>query len=210
MTKYSLTLADMSKEELDETIAKLNGGVELTETVGDVIAVAEHVSSHTYEVTPVNSDVARSPEPVDTELDITGIPWDDRIHTSTKGQTKKGVWSRKPRVPSEEYDAVVAELKANVITQPVAQSPIAQPVATPMPRAPVAPAPIERNYQGLMATMGLLFKDQIIDQAYARTMIERLNGAFGSAVTSVSDIGADERMVEYAWQCLDIDEKVAK
>ena len=43
-----------------------------------------------------------------------GIPWDHRIHTSTKKKTQKDIWKRRPGIDDEDYDAIVAELKATM------------------------------------------------------------------------------------------------
>jgi hypothetical protein len=45
-------------------------------------------------------------------LDKSNIPWDARIHTSTKGQTKHGIWKRKPRIEDEFFNAIVEELSS--------------------------------------------------------------------------------------------------
>lgn len=48
-------------------------------------------------------------EPEST-LDAAGLPWDERIHSSAKTKTAKGVWKRKRNLPEHVYDQVVAEL----------------------------------------------------------------------------------------------------
>lgn len=45
-------------------------------------------------------------------LDSAGIPWDERIHSSTKGTNKDGTWSRRRNTPDELFASVMAELKA--------------------------------------------------------------------------------------------------
>lgn len=45
------------------------------------------------------------------ELDADGIPWDERIHASTKTQTKGGTWTKKRNVDEVEYGRIHAELQ---------------------------------------------------------------------------------------------------
>jgi hypothetical protein len=49
-----------------------------------------------------------SPDAPDT--DINDTPWDERIHSSSKKKTAKGVWQRRRNVPNEEFDRIMAEL----------------------------------------------------------------------------------------------------
>lgn len=46
------------------------------------------------------------------ELDKDGLPWDGRIHASTKTKTVEGVWKKKRSVEQATVDAVTAELRA--------------------------------------------------------------------------------------------------
>lgn len=70
------------------------------------------------------------------ERDKDGIPWDERIHASTKTTNKDGTWTRRRNTPDETFDAVMAELKqANTQrTLEAAQGMV------PTPPAPSAPA----------------------------------------------------------------------
>lgn len=73
------------------------------------------------------------------ERDKDGIPWDERIHASTKTTNKDGTWTRRRNTPDETFDAVMAELKqANTQrTLEAAQGMVPTP---PAPSAPSAPA----------------------------------------------------------------------
>lgn len=50
--------------------------------------------------------------PSTQERDVAGIPWDERIHASTKTTNKDGTWTRRRNTPDATFDAVMAELKA--------------------------------------------------------------------------------------------------
>ena len=78
------------------------------------------------------------------ELDAEGLPWDDRIHASTKTKTQAGTWTKKKGVDDTVRDAVVGELRktypAPVAAAPTAPVAPAAPVTAPVvPAAPVAP-----------------------------------------------------------------------
>lgn len=48
------------------------------------------------------------------ETDADGLPWDERIHASTRSTKADGTWTRRRGVSDETYDAVMAELRASV------------------------------------------------------------------------------------------------
>ena len=99
---------------------------------------------------PVNANVPT--------VDSTGLPWDERIHASTKTVKSDGTWTGKRGGPKgSELAAIEAQLRANVaqhapmpIVQPapMAIPPVAMPQPMPMPQpAPIAmpspePAPV--------------------------------------------------------------------
>lgn len=92
--------------------------------------------SNTAPVAPV---VATPPPGV--ELDANGLPWDDRIHASTKvkvGADGKKVWRSKRGVDAAIVKAVTAELKAIMAAPVPAAAPVA--VVPPPPADPDAPA----------------------------------------------------------------------
>lgn len=45
-------------------------------------------------------------------VDTAGLPWDERIHASTKTTNKDGTWSRRRNTPDATFDTVMAELVA--------------------------------------------------------------------------------------------------
>lgn len=62
---------------------------------------------------PVTTDPVE-PDTLVTEVDIRGVPWDARIHSSTKTKTKNGVWSRRKNVDDTTFDTIEAALLAGV------------------------------------------------------------------------------------------------
>ncbi len=107
-------------------------------------------------------------------LDAEGLPWDARIHSSSRGRTAKDCWARRRNTPYETWEAVRAELRqvmaapaavpvapvetyvveqpvidaATAFAPPVATVPVAVPVP-PTPPAPVATAPAMPDVTGV-------------------------------------------------------------
>jgi hypothetical protein len=52
------------------------------------------------------------PSPMDDRLDKNGIPWDERIHASSRAKTTDGCWRKKRGVEDATVTQVEAELKA--------------------------------------------------------------------------------------------------
>ena len=78
------------------------------------------------------------------ELDVNGLPWDGRIHASTKTKTVNGAWKNKRGVDKEILSKVEWELKnAMAAPETVLQEPTPAPVADIIPAATpeAAPAP---------------------------------------------------------------------
>jgi hypothetical protein len=90
-------------------------------------------------------------------VDKEGLPWDERIHSSSKALVADGTWRRRKAVHDSVYNSVIAELRARQgvaaapapVAPPVAPPvvagpapvtvPVAPPVAPPVVAAPVAP-----------------------------------------------------------------------
>lgn len=78
------------------------------------------------------------------ELDVTGLPWDRRIHAGTKSKKQDGSWTALRGVDPSVKVAVEQELRNLMAMNAAAgaQAPAAAPVAPPAP-APIAPpAPV--------------------------------------------------------------------
>lgn len=79
------------------------------------------------------------------DLDTDGLPWDARIHASTKTKTAKGTWTLSKRVDPKLRETVIAELRAMYASPAPAQSApapaVTAPVSVPSPvAAPAVPA----------------------------------------------------------------------
>jgi hypothetical protein len=99
-------------------------------------------------VTPAPPPAAGS-----VELDANGLPWDERIHASTKTKKQDGSWKRKSGIEDSLVESVTTELRATY-PAPAPATPAAPPAPPPAglgdiptsldrrtPAAPPAPPP---------------------------------------------------------------------
>ena len=78
----------------------------------------------------------------DVELDVEGIPWDARIHSSSKEKIANGAFKVKRNTPPELVTSVKAELKQLLANgSPVAAARAPAPSAGPKTQTGAAPAP---------------------------------------------------------------------
>lgn len=82
---------------------------------------------------------APAPNTNSVQLDKNGLPWDGRIHASTKTKVADGSWKMRRGVEDAEVARVEAELRQVMGTAPVPNA-AASPVA-PVPAAPIAAPP---------------------------------------------------------------------
>lgn len=241
----------MTSEQFTEVSDKLTGAVEITqapvESVVNESVVEQPETPVTLPVDSVTEEPAVSENTnngTSAELDKTGLPWDERIHSSNRKKTSKGVWTRRRGVQDFEFNKIAEELKAGQSAEtapavaPVAPQPPVTPVAIEngvavMPNAtevtaegvvppvtPVAPqppvqAPVSppvptepvRDFKTLMQQISQLFQTQQIEPNYPDTIISRVNEGFNVDLKTITDIANDDRMVDYAWQCLEVDGK---
>lgn len=98
----------------------------------DVAAVAQDLGRDFMK------DIANMAE---RQIDAQGIPWDQRIHASSKAKTADGNWRVKRNVAPELVAQITAELKGAMGLPAPAPAPVALVVVPPAPPAPVAPPP---------------------------------------------------------------------
>lgn len=158
------TLADL-KRGLERHLDEING------FEGDRVSVNTHMKANKEAAKQLQEFVEQEEEMeevvspfakaapalttiVDNELDSEGLPWDERIHASSKAKVGGGTWRSKRGVSDEDAAPIKAELKARVSgaqvqTQaPVSPvipftyaKPVEAPVAAPVPQ-PIVEAPV--------------------------------------------------------------------
>lgn len=234
--KYGILISDLT---IDQARTMLNdlGGVSAPANIQPFLSPSNIIGV----ATPSHEDDEGTDD--GNPLDASGLPWDGRIHASTKRKTAKGMWQKRKGVQDIEVTNVEAELRSHP-QQPTApaapsapmqlnvptyggtptapQAPASAPVAPYVPQAPApmappvpalqiaAPVAPTRDFQGLTQQLSNLFKGQRIAHDYPNTIVARVNQGFQiNTVTSITDLANDPNMVEYAWQCLDVDGNAA-
>lgn len=91
------------------------------------------------------------------EVDANGLPWDARIHSSSKTKTAKNIWVKRRNIQQSEITAVEAELRAGVVNNPgTVVMPSGQVMsgvqlaAQPQPTTP--PAPVQMSPAAMFGT----------------------------------------------------------
>lgn len=95
-----------------------------------------------------SAPVPQASPAVGAELDKDGLPWDARIHSSSKEKNKDGTWRQRRNLADGEKERVEQELRAIMaipvggMTLPLAATPTpANPAAVPGAPIPAAPVP---------------------------------------------------------------------
>lgn len=144
--KFEIKIIGDSSSETDRRVAR-----EVMALLNSTSVAAVSAASAAPIPTPDNGDGDETPNTAyqPGEVDVTGLPWDERIHSGGKTKTDKGVWRTKKGVSDELVASVTAELRARLVPVNPVAAPIATPipVATPItseipPPAPVAPVPM--------------------------------------------------------------------
>lgn len=121
------------------------GGIPLKGYTPSPVEPVEPVNI-TADVSPADVFGAAPVEPVEPPnatppaLDAAGLPWDARIHSSSKAILADGTWRKKRGVPTEVLTAVEAELR-QVLAIPAAVVPTPPAAVVPTPPATVVPTP---------------------------------------------------------------------
>jgi len=128
--------------------------------------------------------------PATIQLDSKGLPWDSRIHASSKGQNGDGTWRGKRGVDDALIAGVEAELrKLMAIPAPPSPMPALTPGAMIPPPPPVAPAPAaptadaQAEYVALVMQVAALIGQNKINN----DQLQRCFAAVG--ITQMQDLG---------------------
>ncbi len=145
-----------------------------------------------------SSDDEEGTDSAGVELDSAGLPWDERIHSSSRKIGKDGTWNKRRGGPSgDELAAIEAELRgAQTAPAPVPAAPVAP---APVPAAPVAPAPapveqpaaVEWDFPSFMSAAGPKFGEGagMLDAAY----LVQVCAMYG--LTAITDLGVRPEMI---------------
>lgn len=116
--------------------------------------------------THVPAPAPAPPAPVAAVFDKTGLPWDERIHSSTKGTNQDGTFKKRRGVDDATVAAVERELR---IAQggPQEVAPAAPPPPAPVAAAappPPPPADAGPNFISIMRTCGVALAEKRLTQ----------------------------------------------
>lgn len=177
---YQVVAKGRTLEELKKSVSDIHQELQTGVVVNGMVknldtSLKEELIKSTPEVTPVAEPVIAQPAQalsapsVGVEKDGEGLPWDKRIHSSSRKFIKDGTWRLKKGVDKDLVEQVKSELRQAVHqasnptptpavpvsgSTPVVNSPLAgsespapaqtqQPVAAPVaPVTPVNPAPV--------------------------------------------------------------------
>jgi len=154
------------------------------------------IEAHGGIITP-SETVPPRPEAPAPETD-TDLPWDERIHSSNRKKTAKGVWVRRRGVADDIFNAVVSELKmkmagvthedialtnpGSLVDPPAPEIPATPPVpeipaTPPVPETPATPAGDKPTFKGLMEKITLLRGQGKITDAMVNDIIASCGGS---------------------------------
>jgi len=105
--KIDITIKDVSVDEAYSILDKITGQATVTATPSLPILPA----APTAPVSPA-ATVGNLPVEAPAGVDSNGLPWDERIHSSSKKTTANGSWVRRKNVDESFFNQVVAELRA--------------------------------------------------------------------------------------------------
>lgn len=116
------------------------------------------------------------PQSTASNLDKSGLPWDERIHSSSKALTADGLWRKKRGVDDAKVAEVEGQLKQlmSLPTPAVTAVPSIVPAPTPIAVVPAPPAPAPTVIDGRQAFVNLIGRVSSAIQAQKITQAEVL------------------------------------
>lgn len=135
---------------------------------------------------------------VESDIDEEGLPWDERIHSSNRKKTAKGVWARRRNITDGLYEQVKAELLGSaeqvvvpdfLAAQTVPTPPAAEvPAPPPAAEVPTPPAAAESDVQYNDVEAFVVNRLSSSDAITALSIINPVLAKFGlSAITDAKD-----------------------
>lgn len=139
------------------------------------IQIGSSIQKPTETVPPVAPPIAYQ-----SAVDVTGCPWDARIHSSTKSKCQDGTWKRKKGISDVLYHQVMAELNppppntGSLPEPPMCDRNIGVALPPP-PRPPVINEPVTTGMPLAEMTFGKLMKSIIQWQTAGKLNEDYLN-----------------------------------
>lgn len=139
--KIQLTIKSETVEELQKTLVKLLGQIDCVGCKCAPEPLANLGAELEADATP--------PPPVDeiVDIDINGLPWDERIHASSHNLNKDGTWRRMKGLKDKMAEDQIVDIENQIRIGPVrGEQPAAEVVAPPPPPVAVPDEPEEATY----------------------------------------------------------------
>lgn len=199
VNQITITLqADVAAVNVDRAHAALDAffGREYKHDADDNVlsAIAAKAAPVSTTAVAVTTDTVAA-EQATIELDSTGLPHDDRIHSGARSKTDAGEWRKRKGVSDAVVAAVTAELRAQYPAP-----------SAPAPAVPTAPAAIavpviapKTKYQELcafIAAHGNVLTKQIVDETFSTNGIAGLAAIAADEATSEAFLTAFQDFVK--------------
>lgn len=209
--KFNIKITDIESSELGDVIKVLNALNDRFVPQGDnVCAVCE-----SEETTSISAE--------DTIcFDAEGLQWDERIHSSNRKLTAKGVWQRRKNITDEYYNQVknellgieqvteqvteqVSEQVTEQVTEPTIESvakavePVAPVIAPAVIPTPVVEPVVDSAalYHEMFEKVKIGFGSKMLDANYIQAMIGTLNSTLGTSYMGLAEIKDDVNALKF-------------
>lgn len=198
--KFNIKITDIESSELGDVIKVLNALNNGFVPQGDnVCAVCE--SEETTSIS-VEDTIC---------FDAEGLQWDERIHSSNRKLTAKGVWQRRKNITDEYYNQVKNELLgieqvAEQVAEPTIESvakavaPVIAPAVIPTPVVEPVVEPVVDSaalYHEMFEKVKVGFGSKMLDANYIQAMIGTLNSTLGTSYMGLAEIKDDIDALKY-------------
>lgn len=221
--KFNLTINDIEKTELADVIKALtiiNCGEIPVITTSDENEknLCECVCGcASDEVSPLEENIMNNEDEV-VCFDKEGLPWDERIHSSNKKLTAKGVWQRRKNIEDSYYESIknillgvtpvetqVAPVVEEVIETPqTVEAPVVAPAVVSTPVTPISvveePAvPVDCTvlYQEMFEKVKNGFGTRLLDANYIQGVIANYNAVSGKSYKGLAEMKDDADALKF-------------
>lgn len=202
--KFDLTIKDISLTEARNILDKIGG----------------NDTAVNMTITPPVEDEDVPAVATDTlQVDSEGLPWDERIHSSSKKTTAKGTWTRRKNINDDVFNRVTAELRggavppAPIMTASIPPAPMVAPPPSFLQRTPAQPPAFNplggngKSITDLFNKIQQMFASGSADAVYLSSLTGRLSQRFNVHVTSVADLTGKQDMIDDAFALIAADGK---
>lgn len=214
--KFNLTINDIEKTELADVIKALTvincGEIPVITTSNPIENLCECVCGcASDEISPLEENIMNSEDEV-VYFDKEGLPWDERIHSSNKKLTAKGVWQRRKNIEDSYYESIKnellgvtpAETPVAPVVEEVVETPVVAPAVVSTPVTPISvveePAvPVDCTvlYQEMFEKVKNGFGTRLLDANYIQGVIANYNAVSGKSYKGLAEMKDDADALKF-------------